>query len=326
MRLITVLALQIFFGINAYSQFNNILLAKAEEIPQDLFLDTYGFGASAAWSLRKLDKDYTGNAVQIRRSSDNATLDVGFSGNQLDTTAIKDFCSGVTCFVRTWYDQSGNGNNAVQTGTTLQPVIYESGAVVRTGGTKNLPSIRWDATDDNLPATINNISTTSALDIFCVYSSNLAAAADVNTAVLWNIAGNSNASMSHASITAFLTGERMQLNVRHTGSTRRIGSNTYTRNANTLVVENSVFLTSGTSFFQNNAGVSLNLLSGGVTTTTNCTPSASTLGTNAFNIGSDISGPFYANQRISEMIVYLADKSTDRSAMTSAINTFYSIY
>lgn len=54
-------------------------------------LDTYS-GAAAAYSLRKLRTAYTGNAITVRRSSDNTSTNIGFDSNgNLDTTALTTF-------------------------------------------------------------------------------------------------------------------------------------------------------------------------------------------------------------------------------------------
>ena len=81
-------------------------------------LETYS-GALVAYSLRKLRTGYVGNAIRVRRSSDNAEQDIAFdaSGN-LDTTSLLSFVGSVNGFVTTWYDQSGNGYNAYQSTTT----------------------------------------------------------------------------------------------------------------------------------------------------------------------------------------------------------------
>jgi hypothetical protein len=48
--------------------------------------------AQGAYSLRKLRCAYTGNAINVRRSCDNATRDIGFTANgDLDTVALKAF-------------------------------------------------------------------------------------------------------------------------------------------------------------------------------------------------------------------------------------------
>jgi len=83
-----------------------------------LLLDLYP-GATAAYSLRRLDQNYTGFAVQVRRLSDNATQNIGFVNNEFDSAALIAFASNTTAAVTIWYDQSGNGNNLTN-GTALE--------------------------------------------------------------------------------------------------------------------------------------------------------------------------------------------------------------
>jgi hypothetical protein len=91
--------------------------------------------ASPAYSLRKLSTAYSGKALQVRRSSDNALLDIGFTaGFDLDTTALKNFVGSGSGFVAKWYDQSGFAINAVQATTASQPRIVNSGVIDRLNG------------------------------------------------------------------------------------------------------------------------------------------------------------------------------------------------
>jgi hypothetical protein len=93
-----------------------------------LLLDLYP-SASVAYSLRKLRTAYTGSAVRVRRSSDNTEQDIGFVADELDTASLLAFCGVGNGFVQTWYDQSGNANNAIQTTAASQPIIVLSGAI-----------------------------------------------------------------------------------------------------------------------------------------------------------------------------------------------------
>lgn len=93
-------------------------------------LDNYGQNIGAAYSVRLLSSTYEGNCMEIRRESDNATQNIGFRNNVLDTSAIATFCSGTNGYVRTWYDQSGNDKNVQQTTASRQPRIYYEGSVV----------------------------------------------------------------------------------------------------------------------------------------------------------------------------------------------------
>ena len=109
-----------------------------EEIQQapsftGLLNETYGSGAEAAYSTRRLNGSYSGDCMTIRRASDLTTQSIGFVGEEIDESAIETFCSGTTCTVSEWKDQSGNGNNATAT-TARQPTIYTGGALVKEGG------------------------------------------------------------------------------------------------------------------------------------------------------------------------------------------------
>lgn len=102
-------------------------------------LDTYG-NAQAAYSLRKLRADYTGNAIQVRNDS-GTLLDIGFdSDGDLDTAAITTHVGSGSGTIATWYDQSGNGRDATQSTLTLQPYIALAGIVFTVN---SLPAVRF---------------------------------------------------------------------------------------------------------------------------------------------------------------------------------------
>jgi hypothetical protein len=107
--------------------------------------------ASGAFSLRKLSSAYAGNAILVRRSSDNTNQAIGFlASGHLDTTALKNFVgAGNSGFVNTWYDQSGNSNHAVQGTFANQPRIVNAGVIERVNGQ---PSLFTDGVDDLLTA------------------------------------------------------------------------------------------------------------------------------------------------------------------------------
>ena len=67
-----------------------IYLASLAPPASPLLLDTYT-GAAVAYSLRQLRTAYTGAAIRVRRSSDNAEQDINFVGGDLDTQSLLDF-------------------------------------------------------------------------------------------------------------------------------------------------------------------------------------------------------------------------------------------
>jgi hypothetical protein len=101
-----------------------------------------GLSAAVAYSTRRLQSAYTGPLLRVRRSSDNATQDIGATvGGNLDATALASFCGSASCFVSTWYDQSGNGRNAAQSTPGSQPRLVTSGVTELLG---SRPAVRFD--------------------------------------------------------------------------------------------------------------------------------------------------------------------------------------
>ena len=96
------------------------------------FLNKFS-SAALGLSLDKLDKNYTGSAIKVRRSSDNAELDIGFVNNELDTASLLDFVGSGNGFVSIIYDQVGS-NNMTETTANLQGQIVSNGSVILKGG------------------------------------------------------------------------------------------------------------------------------------------------------------------------------------------------
>jgi hypothetical protein len=87
----------------------------------------------------------------VRRSSDDTEQDIGFDANgDLDTTALLAFVgTGGTDngFVTTWYDQTGNGNDATNATASEQPLIVSGGTLVEEN---SKAAIDFDGVDDKL--------------------------------------------------------------------------------------------------------------------------------------------------------------------------------
>jgi hypothetical protein len=67
-------------------------------------------------TTRALYSAYNGNLYQVRRESDNTTLDIGVlsAGGYANAAAQDSFCTNTTCVITIIYDQSGHGNNLTQ--------------------------------------------------------------------------------------------------------------------------------------------------------------------------------------------------------------------
>jgi hypothetical protein len=103
-------------------------------------LDTYGTNCAAAYSVRRLNSNYTGACLRVREDGLNTETDIGFNAaGHVDVQAIRDHCGSNNGFVRYWYDQSqsggtGSGNDAGQVTAGQQPQIYNGTAVITENG------------------------------------------------------------------------------------------------------------------------------------------------------------------------------------------------
>ena len=132
--------------------------------PQDKLLDKYP-DAAAAYGLRKLRSAYLGPAIRVRsEASGFPEIDVYFDGaGNLDTKALLDFAGTNSVRVKTWYDQSGGGNDATQGTNATQPTIV-GGGVLRTVNGK--PALDFDGSDDKFLLNHSDLYGQSRLDVY----------------------------------------------------------------------------------------------------------------------------------------------------------------
>ena len=122
-------------GIGAGFKGNNLILDK---IP----------GAVAVYSLIKRKKKAS-KCIRVRRSGDNTEFDFGFVGNSLDTAALLAFVGLGSGYITKWYDQSANGNDAVQATANNQPRIVNAGIL---DTVNNNPALYFNGTSSRLSA------------------------------------------------------------------------------------------------------------------------------------------------------------------------------
>lgn len=80
--------------------------------------------------------------MRVRRSSDDDEQD--FTAAERTDGTLADFCGAGDGFLRTWYDQSGNGRHAAQATAARQPQVVASGVVLDAptfDGTENYLSV-----------------------------------------------------------------------------------------------------------------------------------------------------------------------------------------
>jgi hypothetical protein len=270
-------------------------------------LDTYP-GAEAAYSLRLLSSTYTGDAVRVRRSSDNAEQNFGFVNGELDTTSVASFCSGTDGFITTWYDQSGNGHNATQSTATQQPRLYSNllSDFFRDNGKIATYYDSADSMDANSVA-----STFSGTDIylssFLVYSS---VAANANRA--WFSLGLSTSTTPLRWFGQGTSGNEFRLDERDNGGTltTTTGGDCGTQTLGTVIsnMDSKEVWDITTSIGTDTASMG-----------------AATFNRFALGCLSRNTKAVFAAGYFQELIVYPSNKSTERTNIQSNIINYYSI-
>ena len=292
--------------------------------------ETYGSGAAAAYSTRRLASATT-VLLRVRRDTgtggaeDDDEADVAYdSNNELSLdSAISNTSAGVTattlgqfinvgtvggttysnpdsltvtasCFVDEWKDQSGNANDAEQTAFGSQPQIHN--------GTVNTDLITENGKPGVEFTSLDNL-TFSSTDIYSFFI--VSRPTSINT-------GSTNFAVG---LTTSLTGIAV---AGDSGSRQaRAFSNTGTLNITGIGVSNNQslvdYVTTGTNGkLRYNAA---NEVTGSATEIT-----VDQLGSNQSQNFRVLNGP------LQEIVMYASDKSTNRTDIETDINDFFSIY
>ncbi|MBB5409201.1 hypothetical protein HDG34_003142 [Paraburkholderia sp. HC6.4b] len=105
-------------------------------------LDRLTASAAGAWSLRRLSSHYAGPCINVRRDSDSAVRDIGFTpAGDPDLTTLLAFVGSANGYVAAWYDQSGNGASLVQSAAAAQPQIVNAGLLLTLQPQVNKPVV-----------------------------------------------------------------------------------------------------------------------------------------------------------------------------------------
>jgi hypothetical protein len=150
-------------------------------------LDETGLGsASVALSCSRLLRSaYTGYAMKVRRSSDDALADVGFASGSVSMSSpvanlsagsgatLADWLASDSAYCRTLYDQGGNGYDFEQATSANQPRFVNAGTIETQG---SIPALYFDGSNDFLA-----INSTDASALETVMNGNTSASIVVNT-------------------------------------------------------------------------------------------------------------------------------------------------
>lgn len=118
----------------------------------NLLLDKHP--ADLAYSVFKLSTFYSGYCLRVVRSSDFATLDVGYVNGVLDFSTILSFIGSNSGYVNRLYNPA-NGNTATQDVIGSMPRIVNSGVLETLNGN---PALYFDGVDDFFHISIETVT------------------------------------------------------------------------------------------------------------------------------------------------------------------------
>ena len=276
---------------------------------RDLLMDLgtpgdYNFDVYGMYSLRYLNREYNGDVILGYKDSSGATQ--GFTPTEIIDGTLTTFANGDHVRVKTFYDQSGNQNDATQTYRYSMPPIVLSGTLQKLDGT-DLPAIDFDGANDFLPlnSALPNIDTGNCSS-FCVGEFD-------------NLAG-------------ITSGQEMLLSLGWTGNngrwfmpSGRVGTFNIgyasTWNIDSATGDNDPHLFTGIA--GTDQGNFQPFIDG--TSIGNFTR-ASNASSGTYGIGGGASTSSYAlNGRVAEVLVFAGDCSTTRSAIEKNIMDYYGL-
>lgn len=261
-------------------------------------LDEYP-GAAAAYSLRLLNTDFTGDAIVVRRSSDNATQNIGFIDGELDTTILDTFCTGTDGFVATWFDQSGNSNNLTQSTASAQPKIYDSvNGIIELNGK---PSIYTDGVDDQLESGVLSLSNPTTQ--FFVFKT-------LVNAINEFVGGLYNGQNTASALQGTYLGDNLFLAQQGVDFTPSVPHN----QSQLLITAKSSTIGTDWALFKNSSQI------------TNSGENIGTATGNKIVLGNRNTLSFFGENYLQEYILYNSDETSNRTGIETNINNFYSIY
>ena len=263
-------------------------------------LDDYTTNLAGAFSVtRQLLAAYSGSAIKVRRSGDNAETDIGFLNGSLNTASMTAFCvaggGAQHGYITTAYDQSGNGRHVVQATAASQPQIVSSGAVINLN---SLPTMDFDGSNDRLAVTGLSLG-----DNFSTYS-------------VFQLEANSTFPMIHGLADGFC--ELVGNNTAGTGQWFKGGSAINGATLLTGTTYQNTWLHSTTT----NQQAFLNGSSQG----TGASVGAGASSISTFAMGARSGGAIPANMKLSEWIIYTTrHDSTTQAAIENNQKTLFGL-
>jgi hypothetical protein len=276
------------------------LTPTSSAVPLPLLLNQYP-GDSHSYSLRKLDNTYNANIVEVRRSSDDTTQNIGFVGDNLDISSLMSFVGTSPTdygYIKTWYSQDVNNRDATQTNNNNQPMIVSGGTLITENGE---PTIRFDGSTSFFTFNATSLANTK-------YST-------------FQVHSRASSKSSNYFMGGFEQGQNLMLIFGYASNTsyllaqysNDLSATIPAFTGSTLELFNCFNISTGKSIYKSDVLIGSN----GETT--------DLVSFNQARIGRYGFGNYYEGN-ISEIILYPTDQLSNRTAINTNINNHYNLY
>jgi hypothetical protein len=272
----------------------NAINATATELSDGWFrLTLTGNVTSTAWSISIINLfiNPTNDSVYVW----GAQLNEGATAGDYVPTTSSIAGDG---YVTTWYDQSGNSNNATQGTASAQPKIVSGGSLVTENGKA---AVDFDGVDDLLQSPLSNLDVSNGISSFSVVSNYSAGAV---------FSLNSGASQTNDEFLLWDASSTQKIRYGRTPPAGIGFASTINHQLFTAIDDGNSLL----SAFRNSS------------TTNSATSTTIVSPVNLLTIGARGIGSLQYSGKQQENIFYSSDKSANRTGIETNINTFYSIY
>ena len=254
--------------------------------------------------------------VYLSDQTDNRTAIEANIGEHYSISGIPAFDNSVNGFVETWYDQSGNGRDAVQATASKQPLIVESGSL-NVDSFSN-PTIRFEKdSETHLITTDSTLDPNLEVSAFVVQKDEQV----VNQNSGWVAMRKSASSGQRSAFEMAVNNNSLKFRLIYDP----LADDTNKNDVLVTVASDGLATTSIMSGIKTSSGDLDGFFNGSSVIDTTVTDNTDLGSAYGITIGKHTSSTQFADGRLNEVIFYLSDQTVNRSAIETNLANHYGI-
>ena len=254
--------------------------------------------------------------VYLSDQTDNRTAIEANIGEHYSISGIPAFDNSVNGFVETWYDQSGNGRDAVQATASKQPLIVESGSL-NVDSFSN-PTIRFEKdSETHLITTDSTLDPNLEVSAFVVQKDEQV----VNQNSGWVAMRKSASSGQRSAFEMTVNNNSLKFRLIYDP----LADDTNKNDVLVTVASDGLATTSIMSGIKTSSGDLDGFFNGSSVIDTTVTDNTDLGSAYGITIGKHTSSTQFADGRLNEVIFYLSDQTVNRSAIETNLANHYGI-